>query len=60
MYVTNITEDYDNFTNNCTNNEKNIDEIIPAIFITIPCGLSFLCLMSLMAYTLNEPFLKCK
>ena len=70
MYVTNITDDYDNITSsnyidydnmtssnykdydnitctNCTNNENNIDIIIPALLLTIPCGLSFLCLISL-------------
>ena len=41
MYVTNITDDYDNIadinlTNNCTNNEKNIDIFIPAFLLTIP------------------------
>ena len=43
MYITNIT-DYDNMTdayNNCTNNEKDIDMIIPALIFTIPSGLSF-------------------
>ena len=51
MNIINITE-YDNTTdtNNC-----NIDIIIPALFFTIPCGLSFLCLMSLVVYTLIKP-----
>ena len=60
MFVTNNTDDYDNFTNKCTNIENNIDIIIPALFITIPCGLSFLCLMSLMAYTIIDHFLEFK
>ena len=63
MYVTNITtndydnitNDYNNITDNCTNNETNIDIIIPTILLTIPCGLSFLLLMSLRIYTLNTP-----
>ena len=57
MYLTNIT-DYDNMTdayNNCTNNENNIDIIIPTLLFTIPCALSFLCLISLMVYTLIKP-----
>ena len=56
MNITNITE-YDNTTdtNNC-----NIDIIIPALLFTIPCGLSFLCLMSLMVYTLVKPLFKKK
>ena len=67
MYIANVTDDYDNITSsnstdydnmtltNCTINENNIDTIIPALLFTIPCGLSFLCLMSLMLYTLNKP-----
>ena len=56
MYVTNVTNDYDNITfTNCTNNENNIDINIPTLLLTIPCGLSFLCLLSLMVYTLIKP-----
>ena len=56
MYITNVTDDYDNMTLcNCTNNENNIDITIPALLFTIPCGVSFLCLMSLMVYTLIKP-----
>ena len=55
MYVTKITDDYDNIANKCTNNEKNIDIIIPSLLLTIPCGLSFSCLTSLMVYTLIKP-----
>ena len=67
MYIANVTDDYDNITSsnytdydnmtltNCTINENIIDIIIPALFYTIPCGLSFLCLMSLMLYTLIKP-----
>ena len=43
MYVTNITTieydtftDYDNILNNCTNNEDNIDIVIPTILLTTP------------------------
>ena len=71
MYIANVTYDYDKITSsnytdilndyenitsttdtiNCTNN---IDIIIPSLLI-IPCGLSFLCLLSLMLYTLIKP-----
>ena len=64
MYITNITY-YDNMTDdynnslsinkNCTINENSIDIIIPALLFTIPCGLSFLCLISLMVYNLVKP-----
>ena len=58
--MTNITTidydtEYDNFLNNCTDNENNVDIIIPTILLTIPCGLSILCLMRLMVYTLKKP-----
>ena len=58
MYVTNnTTNDYDIITDydNCTNNEDNFDVIIPTLLLTIPCGQSFLCLMSMMVYTLIKP-----
>ena len=67
MYISNITSDYDNITSgdftdilniydnitlsSCTNNENNFDIIIPTLLLTIPCGLSYLCLLSLMIYT---------
>ena len=66
MNITNVT-DYDYMTdgyneslllkNNCTDNENNINIIIPTLLLTIPCGLSFLRLMSLMLYTLIKPLL---
>ena len=57
MYITNVTDldnitEYDNTTNN---NDCNIDIIIPALLFIIPCGLSFICLISLMVYTLIKP-----
>ena len=56
MYIVNVTDDYDSMTlSNCTNNENDFDINIPALLFTIPCGLSFLCLISLMVYTLIKP-----
>ena len=55
MNITNITDDYDNITEydkTTDTNDCNIDIIIPASLFIIPCGLSFLCLISLMVYTL--------
>ena len=61
MYVTNITDDFDNTTLcNCTDNEYNIDIFIPALLFTIPCGLSILSLISLMEYTLVKPLINSK
>ena len=51
----NSTNDFDNFTDNCTDNENNIDIVRPTMLLTIPCGRSFLCLSSLMKYTLIKP-----
>ena len=63
MYITNIT-DYDNMTNdyndtkskksNCTINDNIFEKVIPIISIT-PCGMSIVCLISLMVYTLTKP-----
>ena len=53
----NVT-DYDNLTlRNCTNNDNNdnIIEILIPLFTIIPCGLSLICLISLMVYTLIKP-----
>ena len=59
MYVTNVT-DYDNITStNCTKNENNIAIIIP-LFTIIPCGLSLICFISLMVYTLIKPLFEKK
>ena len=54
MYITNITDDYNDtlsINNNCTNNDNNI-EIVIALLTIIPCGMSLICLISLMVYTL--------
>ena len=54
----NLTDDYNDSLSiiiNCTINDNNIDIIIQTLFLTNPCGLSFLCLMSLMVYTINKP-----
>ena len=60
MYITIIT-DYDSRTLcNCTDNGNDIDIIIPALLFTIPSGISFLCLISLMVYTLIKPLLSKK
>ena len=60
MYITNITDacnDTLSINNYCTNNDNNIEIIIHLITIT-PCGMSLICLISLMVYTLNKPLLK--
>ena len=54
----NLTDDYNyslSINSNCTTNENSIDIVIPALLFTIPCGLSFLCLLSFMVYTLIKP-----
>ena len=65
MNIINVT-DLDNITStntsiyNCTDSENDIDIIIPALLFTIPCGLSFLCLISLMVYTLIKSLINKK
>ena len=57
MYLTNFTDDYNDtisINNNCTNNENNILIIIPLSTIIL-CGMSLICLISLMVYTLIKP-----
>ena len=57
MYITNVADDYNDTlstNNNCTNKDNNI-EIRISIFTIIPCGLSLICLISLMVYTLTKP-----
>ena len=58
MNISNITDtidDYNNtLTSNCTDNDNNIEIVIPLITI-IPCGLSLVCLISFMVYTLIKP-----
>ena len=57
MYITNIIDDYNvtlSKSSNCTNHDINIEIIIP-LFTVIPCGMSLLCLISLMVYTLIKP-----
>ena len=52
----NITSSNDNLSlSNCTFNENDIDINIPSLLLTIPCGLSFLCMLSLMIYTIIKP-----
>ena len=55
MYIANVTDDYNDtisIKNNCTNNDNgNIEIVIPLITI-IPCGMSLICLISLLVYTL--------
>ena len=58
-----MTDDYNGSLSknkNCTGNENNFDIIIPTLLLTKPCGVSFLCLMSLKVYTLIELFLRKK
>ena len=57
MHITNITVDYNDtlsLNNNCANNDNNIEITIP-LFTKILCGLSLICLISFMLYTLIKP-----
>ena len=72
MYISNITDDYNDtlttnitadynvtLSSNCTNSENNIEIVKPLITI-IPCGMSLVCLISLMVYTLIKPLIRKK
>ena len=52
----NITDD-NNDTNILDDNNCDIDIIIHVLLISIPCGISFLCLISIMVYTLVKPLI---
>ena len=56
MYIMNITDD-NNDTNILDDNNCDIDIIIPILLFSIPCGISFLCLISIMVYTLVKPLI---
>ena len=60
MNITNITDDSNNTDILDEYNNCNIDIIIPALLFTIPCGLSFFCLISIMVYTLIKPVINNK
>ena len=62
MYIANVTDDYNDtlsINNNCTNIDKNIEIVISLITI-VPCGMSLICLIYLMVYTLVKPLLSKK
>ena len=62
MYITNITDDYNDtisINSKCTNNDNNIEIIIP-LFAINPYGMSLICLISLMVYTLVKPLINKK
>ena len=58
MYITNVTDDYNDtlsVNNNCTDNDNNNIEIVIPLITIIPCGMSLICLLSIMVYTLIKP-----
>ena len=63
MYISNTTDDYndynDTISSNCTNSENNIQIVIRIITI-VPCGMSLVCLISLMVYTLIKTLIRKK
>ena len=62
MYITNITDDYNDtlsINDSCTNIDNNIELVIPLITI-VPCGMSLMCLLSLMVYTLIKLLMRKK
>ena len=60
MNVTDYDNMIDDYNDSLSINENNIDIIISAILFSVPNGLSFLCLIFLMAYKLIKPLLNNK
>ena len=71
MYIANVTKDHDNITSsNYTHydnvtltirrNNKNNIEIRVLAFTIVPCGMSLVCLISLMVYTLLKTLINNK
>ena len=55
MNISNITDTIiSNHTNDADSNNGNIEIVIPLTTI-VPCGLSLVCLISFMVYTLIKP-----
>ena len=62
MFKTNITVVYSDILSiniNCTDGDNNI-EIIIRLFLIIPCGMSLICLISLMILNLIKPLITIK
>ena len=60
MYIASVTDDYNDTlskNNNCTNNDNSNVEIVLPLIPIVPCGMSLICLISLMIYTLIEPLI---
>ena len=57
MYITNVIDYYNLTLCNCTNNDYNDNkmELVLPLFTIIPCGLSLICSISFMVYTLVKP-----
>ena len=62
MYITNITDDYDNITfTNCTNIENDDNNIIfKYLLLSIRGSILLFSLISLMIYTLIKPLISNK
>ena len=59
MYITSITNDYDNTTlSNCTFNENDIDMFVPTLLLTTPCGLSFFMFNKFDGVYINQTFIQ--
>ena len=59
--ITNTIDDYNNLTSNRTDIVNDDDDInITAMMLTIPSGILFLFLMSIMTYTLVKPLINKK
>ena len=59
MNISNVTDTFnDILISNCTDIENDDVIIIQAMMLVIPSGIFFLCLMSIMTYTLIKTLIK--
>ena len=57
MYITNTTDTNDTDILDDNKNDCDLDIIIPVLLFSIPFGLQFLCIISIMVFTLVKPLI---
>ena len=60
MYGSNITEDYDSITNNCTYNDDDNNIIFKYLLFSIPSSILLFSVISLMIYTIVKTLFNSK
>ena len=60
MNISNITDTINDYNNKTNDKDGSNTEIVIPLITIIPCGLSLICLISLMVYTLVKPLINKK